>query len=309
MGEGLWFSARSLAAVAGPAYGGGVYEVGGFTLPYTLIGGLILVLALVLRSQLGPERVGVAKNGNGGLLKMLQFRSTVASAISIASVSAVYFATDVLYQPWLGAAPFKYMPSQISTVQITQVLSQVVVAGVVGSVYTSVRTKVASPCQCPQCPCPCRRATHLMVTQVISVMFGGTLVAAAFSLIGVPPNFFPGMKAFPSQPYIVAVMMGCGSGITGPTMFALSVELLIKYHGYTHEEAAPMGTIQVLCGLVGNFMGPVILGITEQVSVADGASAMFAIALFLVVVQFALLVPYAFTDPPLNESTPLMRNK
>merc|ERR1719231_215892 len=96
--------------------------------------------------------------------------------------------------------------------------------------------------------------------KTLAVIMGTATIALGFALVGTPPKLFPFIHSFTGLPYIAAALIGSGVGLSGPVALTLSVDMLTKFAGYTHDEAsAPMGTLQIASTMLGTLIGPLVL--------------------------------------------------
>lgn len=107
---------RGVVGLAGAPLGGALYENGGWSLPYVFVGGwnlaTLALMALVVgvgrggRSVMPPPRVEP-------LMRVLRVPGVLASCVSYFSAFACLAVLEVIWQPWLGTAPYSYSPTKI----------------------------------------------------------------------------------------------------------------------------------------------------------------------------------------------------
>jgi len=285
--ESMFMGFRALVTLASPPLGGALYELGGFTLPYTMIGTVILIGAVILRFTLGQDASsGKVRQSNASVFTVLTYPGTLGCMLGIFQGACNLLCTDVLYQPWLGVQPYAFTPFQISSVQICAAGCLMLAA--------MAAMAIADP-------------KH----KILAAFIGTGISTLGFGLIGTPPKIFSFAGVFTGHPYIAAVLIGLGLGIVGPVSLTLAVDILTRFHGFTTEDAStPVGALQMMAVFLGTLVGPLLVGISSNSpeGASDGGLAVFIFNLLIMFSQVVLLFPFLFTDSAgvhKTESTPL----
>jgi len=239
---------RGSIITASAPVGGLLYKTGGFSLPFTVIGGLGIAAIPVLRCLITKPPVTPDKPAS----IFVVFKVPGAMAIFFSYFSGIYIlsAMDCIWQPWLGTAPYGWDPAQIATVGMTLGIFNLIAVPVIGVPFNAV------------------------MGDLVSVTLGATLSLVGPFFIGNPPIFFPWLTDPPAWlPYVALGVGGLGSAIAAPPMYSLPIRVMIEGTGLTQEQiAAPVGVLSAFLPYVGYSLGPLISGQIVQAVGVSGAA-------------------------------------
>jgi len=245
---------RGIVGLAGAPLGGALYDAGGWSLPYVFVGSwnllTLALMALVVgvgrggRSALPPPR-------GESLLRVLSVPGVVAGCVSYFSAFACLAALEVVWQPWLGTAPYSYAPTKIGAMSIATMLAFVVAA----LVAPPVASKMGS---------------------VPILWLAHTIAIIALLLIGGPPLAFPDMGTSDGDVIAINALAGLGLGLVCTVVPPLLQQLLLD--GGMDQSAAsiPLGALTVFFPTLGVALGPLLISPLVAESGVDVASVVLA---------------------------------
>jgi len=245
---------RGVVGLAGAPLGGALYENGGWSLPYVFVGGwnlaTLALMALVVgvgrggRSVMPPPRVEP-------LMRVLRMPGVLASCVSYFSAFACLAVLEVIWQPWLGTAPYSYSPTKIGAMSIATMLA-FVIAALIGP---PIARKMGS-------------VPILWLAHAIAII--------ALLLIGAPPLAFPDMGTSAGDVVAINALLGLGLGLVCTLVPPLLQQLLLD--GGMDQSAAsiPLGALTVFFPTLGVALGPLLISPVVAEAGVDVASVVLA---------------------------------
>ncbi|KAJ8673674.1 hypothetical protein QAD02_004936 [Eretmocerus hayati] len=221
--------------IIGPCIGGLLHEVGGYTLPFVVLG-LNLYLAAIMVTILIPEDKKIKKASNSGKFKkMLAIPGVTMAALSLITASASIGFLQVLLQPHLNAQ-FAMRPIHVGFMFV-----------IGGSFYAL---------SAPFWGWVCDKRQNSKIVAII----GGILLAVGFALIGPAP--FLSTKAKLWMVIVGLIFYGWGIGAKLVAAFSNALKYSVS-HGFPND----METYGLVSGIwnsgfaFGAFVGPSLAGV------------------------------------------------
>ena len=223
-----------LGLIAGPTVGGALYEVGGFTLPFTTLGCVLLAAAATVYCFLPKEVVRLNVKSDYTVLKLLRHPRIFLSGITTMAASLSIGFLQAVLEPHIR--PLNLTPFEIGLMFVLNGLTYAICAPIVGFV------------------------TDKGLPERVSTAIGSLLVVVAFLLIG-PSPLLPIENSLPLC-IIALIIHGLGFGAQLVCTFSVS-----------HKEALQadlpddLSTYGLVSGLwassfaLGAFIGPSIAGV------------------------------------------------
>ncbi|XP_059097397.1 MFS-type transporter SLC18B1-like [Tigriopus californicus] len=236
-----------LGYTIGPVLGSLLFEFGGFSLPFYIIGGIILFLAFDLLLIVPNIKPGTAARDHKSLAHDSKPPLTIKSVFKSFNLSLPFFDKFVLFY---GNGIFESMlqPHMINTEAQASQLEVSMAFLIVAGCYMVTTPITGYVCDKMKCP-------------ILLSIVGNFLLFTAFIFIG-PSPFLVGLA--PSVPLILGMMpfLGLGYGLVSVSTFSRAYKECIR-QGYRDD----VDTYFVLTSLwtasfhLGNFLGPTIAGI------------------------------------------------
>lgn len=250
------------AYLVGPLFGGFLYSVGGFELPFFVIGGLQLI-SLILSSLLLPK---VECKGGGD--RFLSLLATPGAVVAFLSVFSETFALSFL-EPILG----KHLLSMDSSVSTT----------VIGAIFMVQCATYSLSAPVAGWLCDKGYVKALMLSGSVITMLGMLLIGPSPALPFLPRPFW----------LVVASLglLGLGMGVCWLPTFQLLLGSALRT-----GRGNDLGTLGVVSGLfscgwaLGAFAGPSLAGYLEQLVGFQWATTLCAALCFVMAMLTAAFI-------------------
>ncbi|XP_018015495.2 MFS-type transporter SLC18B1-like [Hyalella azteca] len=272
----------ALGLIAGPTVGGALYELGGFTLPFVVLGSVLMVAAAIVWYFLPVEGSLTRPTSRYSVFSLMKkpkiFLYAFTTMSGSISIGFLFSTLEPHIRPW------NLTPLEISLIFVIDGFSYSVSAQLWGRL-------------CDKC-LPERAATTI----------GALTAAVAFLLLG-PSPILPIKNSLP--------LCICALVVHG---FGFGAELVASFSG-THKEALEAGlpddltTYGLVSGLwsssfaLGGFIGPSIAGVMfDTIGFGWGTSIIALLHLFVAIVTIILSCYYRnYPDEDFSERTPLLQ--
>jgi len=240
-----------LGYMLGPAVGSFLYEIGGFVLPFEIMGGLCLLAAFGVFFSI-PDFPEDNSNGGGDSLTSksndLKKRMGLTSVLKHPSIFMPLLDNLICYSGF-GMIESMLEPHMKTTISASQM--QVGVAFLIsGGVYM-----VANP--------PIGKVCDLMTYPVILSMLGNVILSVSFIFLGPVP--FIDITPSLTSVYVMMALAGMGAALT-----------MVSTYGRAHSAAIRLGYKDNICTyllvsstwsssfFLGSFLGPTVAGFTVE---------------------------------------------
>jgi len=228
------------------ATGGVLYTAGGFTMPYLVPSVLGCLFVLVLRCfverrvpsaaampAVEPDKTSAMEY----VCVYLTTPTTLACGFQFFVVMFTFMAFNLLWEPWLGAAPYSWRQDQLATVPLC------------ASISGAIALMLAIP-------------LNFKIGHLGSMAVGSALVTVSLLFMGTPPTVLPTVAvAIPWLPYVVTITYNVGMNIASIPMYSIPFRAFVDATGGTMADVAvPMALVNTVIPYVANFLGPVVAG-------------------------------------------------
>lgn len=226
----------SMIALSAPM-GGLLYQTAGFTLPYTVVGLLGVSTVILLRVTSRGLVYRGSPTVSGSYYTALRVPAVLATVLYTFCSAAAVGILDLLWQPWLGVAPFRWEPLRLATVG-----ASVTVVNLIGLPLVGM-------------------PINALLGEFPSLVIGCCLSPLGFLFVGSPPLLFPSLTPSPWTPYLAFVVPAIGTCISLLPVMGLPVRALVSAGMTQDEAAAPIGMIMSVTPYLGIGFGPVVGGL------------------------------------------------
>jgi len=248
--------------ILGPTVGGGFYEVGGFTLPFVVMGCILLVqAALSIKTlQTLENRTDSSPSDGFGILKALKIPSVLLAVLSVLAASVGVGAMQTTMERHL--AQFDLSPVHVGMFFMLYGGSYALLNPLWGWVADNISSKLV-------------------------ILIGSFLLGLGFLLIGPVPGL--GLKSSLSLCIVSVVLMGLGIGAQLVAAFSeAQTAAVIRGFPDTINTYALVSSIWTSAFALGAFVGPTAAGVLYD-AVGFGWSLLFPICWNILVFHAALI--------------------
>ncbi|XP_066159093.1 MFS-type transporter SLC18B1-like isoform X1 [Euwallacea fornicatus] len=258
-----------LGLIVGPTVGGALFQLGGYTLPFAVMGSMLFASAILTAFVLPKHDAGTDKEKGPSVFKILKIPGVLLATASIIVTSTSISFLQATLEPHLRL--FKLSPVILGLMFVIN-----------GGVYA-----VTTPLWGWICD-------NLGIPKVVTAI-GSLLVAAGFCLIG-PAPFIPLPTIFWIT-IIGLVLHGLGMGAQLVASFGDALKTAVLY-GFPND----LETYALVSGLwtssfaLGAFIGPSIAGILYD-TVGFRNASMFIVAIHLMVGVITIVFIWVFRQP------------
>jgi len=245
--QSFFIMTRSLFFMAGPPLGGVLYTYGGMALPFATVGACIIVTGVAVKLFF-DKRVGVGVSEQARVMHLLRYPEFVA--LWLLSVSAMMATTsmELIWQLWLGVAPYNYPMLKISLLAFLTTITFAVSGALTPMIDRAIGNVRAS-------------------------LFGGLINGIFVALVGHPNLVVNGVPTSDAFVFICPMMQGVGTGLIMVSFMPLAIAILESKGHSRASLAIPLGTLSVVGNMSSMLASPVVAAVMQAAGVYGVSAA------------------------------------
>jgi len=278
-------SSQSIGYSLGPALGSALYSVGGFSLPFYVLGSTILVLTVISLYLLKKVRTDENSNSSESTREAVSTERTIANnELKFGDVFQSFLIMDPFVDNFMASCGVSLVESMLSAHLRDDKFDQNPIHATDAEVgWIFVVNSVAYLVTCPLVGLACEKMKYPVWLSIL----GNSLLITSFTFLGPAPSLQNSIRPSLGYMYGIITIFGVGYSLIMITTFTRALRAM-KALGYDTEETT---TQMVATGMwnatfaLGTFIGPTLGGVLVDYCgfsfTAVVYTAFFACGLFL----------------------------